>query len=356
METSASPGVLVVTADDVLLDHALAICAAAGVEPDVVADPGAVVGHWPAAALVLVGADQADRAVKLGVPRRGQLLLLDVENGRDLSGPSVRLGAPVAVLPGGASELLATVSAAGRRSAERGRVVAVVGGSGGVGASTVAAALAFVAARSDRRAMVVDLDPLGGGLDLLVGAERVPGWRWPRLSRARGQLGDLGGQLPHLDGVDVVAMGRGERLGHEPSEEAVDAVVGSGLRTHDLVVLDPGRGAGPLWASGLRLAEVGLLLVAGDVRGVAAGRETYARLGSGEQSWHLLVRRPRSGGLSPADAAEGLHPRLAGVVDDDPGIGLAAQRGEPPARSPRGQLARVCRHLLGTVVWPGTAA
>jgi hypothetical protein len=151
-------------------------------------------------------------------------------------------------------------------------------------------------------------------------------------------------------------MGRGEGLRREPSAEAVAAVVGSGTRTHDLVVLDVARGATATAASGLDFAEIGLLLLTGDVRGVAAGRETYARLGSGERNWHLLVRRPRSGGLNPADAADGLEPALVGVIDDDPGIALAAQRGEPPARSPRSQLARVCRQVLDTVVWPGAVA
>ena len=63
---------------------------------------------------------------------------------------------------------------AGRPSGS-GPVICVVGGSGGVGASTLAAALAFVAARQAARSVLVDTDRLGGGLDLLIGAERVDG-------------------------------------------------------------------------------------------------------------------------------------------------------------------------------------
>ena len=44
--------------------------------------------------------------------------------------------------------------------------------------------------------MLIDADPRSGGLDLLLGAERTAGWRWPRLATARGHLGDLTGQLP----------------------------------------------------------------------------------------------------------------------------------------------------------------
>ena len=34
--------------------------------------------------------------------------------------------------------------------------------------------------RFDVELALVDLDPMGGGLDLLLGAESTPGWRWPR--------------------------------------------------------------------------------------------------------------------------------------------------------------------------------
>ncbi len=359
MEISVPPRLLLITGDDVLLDQALAVCAAAGVEPEVVADAGAARPHWGQAGLVMVGADQAHQLVPLGLPRRSQLLLLSTLTEHELAGLSLRLGAPVVTLPQGASELVAAVSGEAGRAGRRGRVVAVVGGSGGVGASTVASALAFVAARSGRRAAIVDLDPLGGGVDLLLGAERLPGWRWPRLSAARGQLGDLSGQLPHLDGVDVVAMGRGAgATGVQtgpPSGEAIAAVVRSVVRSHDLIVLDAARGA-RVGRSALPLADLALLVVAGDVRGIAAGRETYGRHAPGGPPWHLLVRRPRAGGLHPTDAAAGLDPALLGVVEDDVSVAIAAERGEPPARAARSQLAKVCRHVLDTVVWPERAA
>jgi Mrp family chromosome partitioning ATPase len=96
-----------------------------------------------------------------------------------------------------------------RRAARPAASSAFMGGSGGVGATTLAAGLAFVAART-QRTMLIDADPRSGGLDLLLGAERTPGWRWPRLATARGHLGDLTGQLPSIDGIDLLSMARGE--------------------------------------------------------------------------------------------------------------------------------------------------
>src|SRR2546421_294935 len=59
--------------------------------------------------------------------------------------------------------------------------IGVVGGRGGAGASTLACALAVTAARSGHRTMLIDGDPLGGGLDVLLGGERAGGLRWPDL-------------------------------------------------------------------------------------------------------------------------------------------------------------------------------
>ena len=63
-------------------------------------------------------------------------------------------------------------------------VLAVVGGSGGVGASTFAAALATAAAP----ATLIDLDPVSGGIDVLLGIEDVPGARWSGLRLEGGRL------------------------------------------------------------------------------------------------------------------------------------------------------------------------
>lgn len=71
-----------------------------------------------------------------------------------------------------------------RDTALRGQVVAVIGGCGGAGASWFSVALARVATD----ALLVDLDPWGGGIDLLLGAEGVSGLRWPDLAVQGGRL------------------------------------------------------------------------------------------------------------------------------------------------------------------------
>src|SRR5690349_916184 len=66
---------------------------------------------------------------------------------------------------------------------DMGLVLGVVGGSGGVGASSFAAVLAATAGRS----LLVDLDVAGGGLDVVLGIEAEAGARWSGLHLAGGR-------------------------------------------------------------------------------------------------------------------------------------------------------------------------
>ena len=263
------------------------------------------------------------------------------------SGP---LGAAVVLLPDGATWLTTAIADAGGGRAGSSRLVAFVGGPGGAGASTCAAALAYHGARVGRATLLIDADPRGGGLDLVLGAESEPGWRWPRLDHAQGHLGQLAGQLPRVEGVDVLSMARvGGARPAELSAEAVKAVLLAGLRDYDLVVVDLPRPPSDAAAEVLRRADRTYLVVAGDVRGLAAARQLSAEL-SGQCSELAVVLRLRSGGqVDAATARDGLELEVAAVVREEPGVLRAADRGEPPGRSARSSLTRACRSLLDDV-------
>src|SRR3954469_13289994 len=107
-------------------------------------------------------------------------------------------------------------------------VVGVTGGSGGVGASTFAAVLAMVA----RPAVLVDLDPVGGGADVLLGIEAHPGARWSgvRLDGGRLEPTLLADGLPRWRDVAVLAADSGE-----PSPGAALQVVDAARRLGTVV-------------------------------------------------------------------------------------------------------------------------
>ena len=71
---------------------------------------------------------------------------------------------------------------------DNGCVVGVAGGSGGVGASVLVAALGVRAVTAGRTAVCVDGQRLGGGLDVTLGLEQERGLRWPDLAGVRGQV------------------------------------------------------------------------------------------------------------------------------------------------------------------------
>ncbi len=338
---------VVVTADPELLSRIQAVTATLALQPLLVNRAADVRGWWTSAPLVVVGPDAAGELAGLRLPSRQGVLLV----GRDQDpAEAVRfsppLGAAVLTLPSGAEALAAAVGGRGGRPPGAGRLLAVVGGSGGVGTSTTAAGLALVAGRRGTPTALVDLDEGGGGLDLLLGAEQQDGWRWPRLAGARGFLGDLRGQLPVVEGVDLLSVDRVPAVASRLTAEAVEAVLLSLLRSRGLVVVDLPRELTAAASAVLRQADEVMLLVRADVRGVAAGRTAAKALLPACASLRVLVRCGRHGLVVGDAAAEALGLEAAGVVRDDPAVARAAERGEAPARVPRSVLARGCAAVL----------
>ena len=111
--------------------------------------------------------------------------------GRDLDDASVwqrgsAVGAShVLILPDCERWLAGLLAEADSPREEPGAVVAVLSGRGGAGGSTLAAALALAGVRRGLRSTLVDLDPAGGGIDLLFGLETEPGPRWSELAQWR---------------------------------------------------------------------------------------------------------------------------------------------------------------------------
>ena len=184
--------VLVLTSDLVLARHLLSVVAAVGLATTQPAGDDDLRRSWRSAAAVLVGRDRAGWVSELALPSRSEVYVV----GRDDDRPetyawSTRLRVSAATLPGGAGDLAAALSRL-VEGAGRGAVEALTGGTGGVGTSTLAAALAFAGARAGLRTLLLDTDAAGGGIDVLLGAEHVPGWRWSRFAAARGTSGTSG--------------------------------------------------------------------------------------------------------------------------------------------------------------------
>lgn len=259
---------------------------------------------WPEASLRLVGSDMSARAAQIA-PSPGTWVIGNSPEA--LVRASAELNAPALAIPDQVGRLAEIMTTAVLEE-PAGRVLAVVGASGGLGVSSLAVALAARAA-DEGGAALVELAEAGGGLDLLIGAEMLEGYRWNQLARTRGELGQLSG-LVHVDGVDLLALDRSDTT--HPDEPATTAVLRSLSRSHPTVVVDAGLGVGTDLVPGAEL----VMLVAADVRGVAAGRMAAERRPALSQA-HLVVRRGPGRDLPPGVVADTLGMPLAGVIRHD---------------------------------------
>lgn len=355
MSRHTSPGnrPLLVTADDGLLDDLLRLAAAAGVDADVVADAGAARSRWLAAPVVVVGDDQAEPLLGLGPPRRSGVVLVCPDHPEAATWRrAVGLGAEQVVAmtagEGRLVELFADV--ADGSGPERAVLVGVVGGRGGAGASVLASALAMSAARQGLATMLVDADPYGGGLDLVLGAEHSGGLRWPDLADTRGRIGGatLRDHLPGPHGLTVLSWDRGGVL--SVPAEAVRAVVAAARRSWDFVVFDLPRRCDPATEEAVGQCHQVLLVVPAEVRAVAAAGRVAAGLSAVATGIRVVVRGPAPSGLRAADVTAALGLPVAAELDPEPGLVEALERGEPPSKSGRGPLATLCGRLVDELV------
>jgi secretion/DNA translocation related CpaE-like protein len=168
--------VLLLTRSTSVHDAVVPLCAAAGVGAEVSAEPALVLGAWAAADLVLVGCDVVEEVVALAPPRRAGVHVVGLAPDDGVFRSALVLGASSVIdLPSASGWLVDALADVGER-ASPGRVVGVVGGAGGAGATTLACALAQSHA-TRAPTLLVDTDPLGPGLDRLLGVEDCAGVR-----------------------------------------------------------------------------------------------------------------------------------------------------------------------------------
>ncbi len=348
---------LLVTGDDDLLDAVLRLAAAAGATLDVAHDVAAARRGWTRAPMVVVGQDLLSRLATAAFPRRPGVLIVGLHPpDESVWQQAVTIGAERALLLPEAEPAVLDILADATQPRASAPVVGVIGGQGGSGASVLVASLARAAARGGLSALAVDADALGGGLDLVVGADAEPGLRWPDLVSVRGRLRGslLRESLPEIDGVWVLSHGRSDPS-PSPLPEAVHAVVESGRRGFGLVVIDLPRHLDLAATSVLALCDVVVLLVRDEVRAVAAASVVSAALARFAADVRLVVRAHGRSGLGAQAVASALSLHCAGEVPHVPGLARDLDAGVPPGASGHGRLNRVCDRLLDDLV-PGSAA
>lgn len=308
---------------------------------------------WSAAAAVVLDHAAADRCGRLALPRRTHVsVLTGTEAATATWAAAITVGAQhVLRMPEQEGELvreLAEAAESARDDGICGAVVAVIGGRGGAGASLFAVALAQAAAD----ALLVDLDPWAGGIDLLVGGETAPGLRWPDLALQGGRLNwsAVRAALPRPRGISVLS---GTRRGYELDAGPVDAVIDAGRRGGVTVVCDLPRRLTDATQAGLDAADLVVLVSPCDVRACAAAATMAPVLTAINPNLGLVVRGPSPGGLRAAEVADVAGVPLLASMRAQPRLAEQLEHGGLRLRR-RSVLASAARRVLGVLPRAGS--
>jgi len=337
---------LLVTDDPLVLEDLLRLAERAGAEVDVAPSSDVAGARWAAASVIIVGPDAVGAGVR---ERRPGVVVVGTDlDDIDVWDRAAGLGAEHVVFLPDSEPWLIDLLAGATRPAGPGRVVGVVGGRGGAGATSLAVALAVRAADTGWRTVLVDADPLGGGIDLALGVEDVPGPRWSALADGAGPVDGAGptgvAGLPRAGEVTVLAVDRGDFP--PPAAATVQGLLETVTATADLVVIDLPRslsGAGAVAAG--RCTTV-LLVVPAEVRACAAAARVAAALAGRCRDVRVVVRGPAPGGLDATLVAGSLGLPLAGAMRPEPDLDRDLEQGLPPGRRSRGPLSRLATALL----------
>jgi secretion/DNA translocation related CpaE-like protein len=342
---------LAVLSDEPLIDKVLELVAAAGCELDRVPDVVAARRRWGDAPLVLLDAPAVQACADAHLPRRaGVLVLCAADPPPDLWRQAVDIGAETVLsLPTGESWLFSALAdAADRPAATAGRVASVIGGRGGAGASVLATAVALTALRQGSGALLVDGDPFGGGLDLILGAEVEAGLRWPNLHIQGGRVpaSALRSALPGRSRGDTrLAVVSCDRNGPGPEPDAMAAVIEAGRRAGDTVVCDLPRHPSPATGAALDRSDLAVLVVPAEVRACAAARRVAETVREHGVRLYTLVRGPAPGGLRAEDVAQAVGVPLLTAMRPEPNLASALERGGLRPRT-HGPLTSAAKAIL----------
>lgn len=336
------------------------IAAAAGFSTDMGDPQSPSVLGWRNANAVFIDADALQQLTNATLPRRDRVFVVHTIDQEPHWPTAMRLGCSGGwVLPNEAGDLVEVLGRPNTATLGDGHIIGISPGSGGVGASTLACA---VAAAAPGQRLLIEADCLGPGLDLVLGVEQLPGLRWSDLSLTGGHIDaeDIIGAVPETaDGVPILATGRHRQQPPKRiSAAALDTIAMSVAAAGGVAVIDFARGAQlgvephktdalpatPEELACLRAASLHVVVVQATVTGVAAAANAAAALRAAHTEPVAVLRGPAPSGITWSDIenATGMA-----VVADLPTIRGLANKAELTGLNPtKKALARVAHTIL----------
>ena len=335
-------------ADETLLDDLLKLAAAAGCDLERVPDAAAARQRWWSAPLVLLDETGVTECVRHAIPTRPAIVVVAADpEPPELWKQAMEIRAErVLTLPGAEPWLVnALADAAEGPASNAGKVLAVLGARGGAGASVFAVAVGLTALKAGDNALLIDCDPRGGGLDVVLGAEDEAGYRWPdmHLSAGRVAASALRGSLPRRRrGNAQLTLLSGARKGEGPAPDAVAAIIEAGRRMGEVVVCDVPRQLESAAWSAIDRADLTVIVTPAEVRAAVRAKQLAQELTDRGVNPQLVVRGPSPGGLRADEIAASAGIPLLATMRPEPQLAQSLESGtfHPRCRGPLTHAAR----------------
>ncbi len=339
--------VLLISADPQCVDHVLALTSASQLTVEVTASADEAAQVWLRSVVVVVGVDALAAIAAQRPPQRPHVIVLGQAQGPDWR-LSFDIGAEDVVTPPGPPGWLAERVRGAGEQLPVGRVVGVVGCRGGAGASVLATALAVAAVRRKVTPYLLDLDPLGCGLGVVLGADDSHGLTWSQVSAGVGRIPALSLQstVAVVDGIGL--LGWDDSGATTIAAGVAGAVVDTARVCTPVSVIDLGRGVTESQHEALARCDRVLMVVPADVRSVRAARRMTGR--QGLSMCEVVVRGPNPGGLVAEDIGAALGLPVLAAIGADKGLDRRMERGEAPGARSRSPLGRAGDGLLREVL------
>ena len=340
--------ILIACTDPVVAPEAAHAAAATRREVIHATDPRDLSRYTPDAAAVIVDSSTAVHVAATG--RRSRIYFVAPEPGPIDYEVALRSHAEQAfILPAESTQLLQALAADSVQQPNSSALrISVVGASGGVGASTLAGAIARKARSGNGSALLIDAIPISGGLDLLMGLESAPGARWPDVSLGTGAIdaADLASALPSTtDGITVLSSDRTRvETPFHLETEAVDRMVTAASVGFDVIVIDAPGTAIP------HPSDLVVVLCAAEVRSSAAATEICADLKARGINFVVALRHRGWSGLSARDVERITHSTVAVEIPHLKSLTKTTEVAGLPTTLPK-KLVIPAAQLLNVVGW-----
>ena len=199
------------------------------------------------------------------------------------------------------------------------------------------------------RTLLVDADPIGAGIDRVLGLESTDGIRWDSMLQTTGRLSSrsLREALPHLGRLSVLTWPTDRPVSLQAF--AMREVLSAGQRGFDTVVVDLPRHRDAVIDETISRCDHVVLVSTLTVPGVSSAARVAHRLPEVTPARHLVTRGSRAG-VSPESVSRLLRIPLLASMGDQRGLDEAIDLGAGPSRSRRGTLARAARTAAGALV------